>query len=102
VGGWVLEVAIDLERDWFVQLQTAAGESRKCSVLCLVLSKIGSGYLLLKLGKASVASACTRPRVFIQETENKIWRSDLERLCNEQHSCLSLYRLFFRAKVKIG
>ena len=71
-------MAIDLERNWFALLQSAVGESRKHSVFCLVLSKIGSGYLLLKLGKASVTSVCMRPRVFIQETENKIWKSDLE------------------------
>lgn len=67
-----MKVAVDLERDWFALLQSAAGESRKHSVFGLVLSKIGGGYLLLKLGKASVTLACTRPRVFIQGTENKI------------------------------
>lgn len=71
-------MAIELERNWFALLQSAVGESRKHSGFCLVLSKIASGYLLLKLGKASVASECLRPRVFIQKPENKIWRSDLE------------------------
>lgn len=73
-----MKVATGLERNWFALLQSAVGESRKHSVVWLVPSKIGSGNLLLKLGKTSLASACIRPRVFIQETENKIWRSDLE------------------------
>lgn len=65
-------MAINLERNWFALLQSAVGASRKHSVFRLVLPKIGGGYPLLKLGKSSVASACLRPRVFIQETENKI------------------------------